>query len=258
MAPRARMSLLSSSAVACAASRRSPAATVFQAPSRPARTARAKMSLGFTGSTPDVSAVAVHDLRRHLRQELALDGVGAGLQDPAGLLNVPQSDAAGTRQGAACGDRLQDGRHVGGALALTREQGGQLGMDLEGEDERQRDGAVADVGAGALAGAGLVAAAVEDVVEHLEGKTDETAVLGERGGRLLPGAGKPGAEPAGGREQVGRLAFAAKLALRLRHRHAVGVVALQDFSLRKTHGLSLIHISEPTRLGMISYAVFCL
>src|SRR5450756_1733304 len=28
-------------------------------------------------------------------------------------------------------------------------------------------------------------------------------------------------------------------------------------SLRAT-GLSLIHISEPTRLGMISYAVFCL
>ena len=25
-----------------------------------------------------------------------------------------------------------------------------------------------------------------------------------------------------------------------------------------TWGLSLIHISEPTRLGMISYAVFCL
>src|SRR5450759_5811123 len=27
---------------------------------------------------------------------------------------------------------------------------------------------------------------------------------------------------------------------------------------RKVLGLSLIHISEPTRLGMISYAVFCL
>src|SRR5450756_2808383 len=27
---------------------------------------------------------------------------------------------------------------------------------------------------------------------------------------------------------------------------------------RQGHGLSLIHISEPTRLGMISYAVFCL
>ena len=30
-------------------------------------------------------------------------------------------------------------------------------------------------------------------------------------------------------------------------------------SIRDTvHALSLIHISEPTRLGMISYAVFCL
>src|SRR5450756_1528157 len=28
--------------------------------------------------------------------------------------------------------------------------------------------------------------------------------------------------------------------------------------LRCRRGLSLIHISEPTRLGMISYAVFCL
>src|SRR5450759_5732262 len=27
---------------------------------------------------------------------------------------------------------------------------------------------------------------------------------------------------------------------------------------RQAHELSLIHISEPTRLGMISYAVFCL
>src|SRR5450759_4297155 len=34
---------------------------------------------------------------------------------------------------------------------------------------------------------------------------------------------------------------------------------LQTFDLRTTvHALSLIHISEPTRLGMISYAVFCL
>src|SRR5450756_3060794 len=28
--------------------------------------------------------------------------------------------------------------------------------------------------------------------------------------------------------------------------------------VRHSHSLSLIHISEPTRLGMISYAVFCL
>ena len=34
-----------------------------------------------------------------------------------------------------------------------------------------------------------------------------------------------------------------------------GKVVLIDFTV---YNLSLIHISEPTRLGMISYAVFCL
>src|SRR5665648_688403 len=33
---------------------------------------------------------------------------------------------------------------------------------------------------------------------------------------------------------------------------------LRQSALRDRQGLSLIHISEPTRLGMISYAVFCL
>src|SRR5450756_2650310 len=33
---------------------------------------------------------------------------------------------------------------------------------------------------------------------------------------------------------------------------------LEDTAPRGCQGLSLIHISEPTRLGMISYAVFCL
>ena len=36
----------------------------------------------------------------------------------------------------------------------------------------------------------------------------------------------------------------------------VGVLRYRQFKYDK--GLSLIHISEPTRLGMISYAVFCL
>ena len=31
-----------------------------------------------------------------------------------------------------------------------------------------------------------------------------------------------------------------------------------DLSEAELEALSLIHISEPTRLGMISYAVFCL
>src|SRR5450756_1090464 len=37
------------------------------------------------------------------------------------------------------------------------------------------------------------------------------------------------------------------------------VICIDEKSLQLIgHSLSLIHISEPTRLGMISYAVFCL
>src|SRR5450756_302528 len=36
------------------------------------------------------------------------------------------------------------------------------------------------------------------------------------------------------------------------------VLVEADQKLCSVYGLSLIHISEPTRLGMISYAVFCL
>src|SRR5450756_2268799 len=36
------------------------------------------------------------------------------------------------------------------------------------------------------------------------------------------------------------------------------LVRLAGYRNRLVHFLSLIHISEPTRLGMISYAVFCL
>src|SRR5450759_2248188 len=42
----------------------------------------------------------------------------------------------------------------------------------------------------------------------------------------------------------------------LREQRIVEVLELVDLTNRKD--LSLIHISEPTRLGMISYAVFCL
>src|SRR5665648_1233285 len=40
--------------------------------------------------------------------------------------------------------------------------------------------------------------------------------------------------------------------------HGLPCEAVNKAKQRKIHGLSLIHISEPTRLGMISYAVFCL
>src|SRR5450756_3056822 len=38
----------------------------------------------------------------------------------------------------------------------------------------------------------------------------------------------------------------------------IPVAHLDDAKYRMFKHLSLIHISEPTRLGMISYAVFCL
>src|SRR5665648_1228196 len=38
----------------------------------------------------------------------------------------------------------------------------------------------------------------------------------------------------------------------------IEILADKNISLKKSEELSLIHISEPTRLGMISYAVFCL
>src|SRR5665647_900224 len=100
MAPSARISLLSSKATASATSRRAPASTRFHTASRPARAARAEISLGFTSWTPDASAVAVDDLGCYLLEELALDDIGAATEDRAGLPNVPQSDAAGTPQGA--------------------------------------------------------------------------------------------------------------------------------------------------------------
>src|SRR5664279_1638127 len=101
MAPRARMSDDSSRARAWDSSRRAPAATVCQMWSSPARAARAEMSLGFKDATPDVSAVPVHNASGDLVEQLAFHEVGARIEDRAGLLNVPQSDGAGTLQSAA-------------------------------------------------------------------------------------------------------------------------------------------------------------
>src|SRR5664279_4849629 len=98
MAPSARMSDDSSRVRAWASSRRPPAATVCQMWSSPAS---AEMSLGFKDATPDVSAVAVHHASGDLVEQLAFHEVGARSEDHAGLLNVPQSDGAGTFEGTA-------------------------------------------------------------------------------------------------------------------------------------------------------------
>ena len=45
---------------------------------------------------------------------------------------------------------------------------------------------------------------------------------------------------------------------RMRRHPLFSVLGLRTEGPESVRGLSLIHISEPTRLGMISYAVFCL
>src|SRR5450756_1607557 len=58
----------------------------------------------------------------------------------------------------------------------------------------------------------------------------------------------------------GRSAYIAEVLLRQAKRDRMKKVWRENFGVLKgstTWGLSLIHISEPTRLGMISYAVFC-
>ena len=153
----------------------------------------------------------------------------------ASLLNVPQSDGAGTLEGATAGDEAQRFVHLGGGGLGAREQWSEPRLRLESVDDGERDGAVAHIGARPLAGRLLVAAAVEDVVEHLEGQADEAAVLGQRSGRR----GRPAqqrAEPARGREEVGGLALTAALVLRRRDRETVRVVALDDLTLGQTDG----------------------
>ena len=52
--------------------------------------------------------------------------------------------------------------------------------------------------------------------------------------------------------------FTLKNAEIINHGPAPQLVATVDDAVTQGEHLSLIHISEPTRLGMISYAVFCL
>ena len=70
---------------------------------------------------------------------------------------------------------------------------------------------------------------------------------------MLVGAGTVRASAAG--YQVQRLEPAHYAAI---HRRLEQALADGALGVSLGLGLSLIHISEPTRLGMISYAVFCL
>src|SRR5450759_3527869 len=72
------------------------------------------------------------------------------------------------------------------------------------------------------------------------------------GGLVLTYAVKGGVEGSWPRRLIPHLVYqGAKIA-------SYAAVAIVLGALVALVGLSLIHISEPTRLGMISYAVFCL
>src|SRR5450756_2454417 len=79
------------------------------------------------------------------------------------------------------------------------------------------------------------------------GTTGERRILGLE---LAPGNDEGSAWPAFLRGLVARGLAGVRLVVSDAHRGLVAAVGEQL--------LSLIHISEPTRLGMISYAVFCL
>src|SRR5450756_2918911 len=82
--------------------------------------------------------------------------------------------------------------------------------------------------------------------------TVESDNLRDVGDRVLRQAGEPGAE-----QDVARCFGPAQVAGQGDTDDGRDVAAVEDVPL-DDHDLSLIHISEPTRLGMISYAVFCL
>ena len=161
--------------------------------------------MGSRGWTPESSAVAVDDLRRDLGEQLALDDVGAGGEDRPGILNVPQSIAAGTFEGAGLHDGAQHGVDVG---VGRRPAGGGSPPAPAGPRARRCSGSVMVPSRTSvprtLAGDLLVAAAVEDVVEDLEGEADEAPVLADGAGRLSPApeSRAPSAQAAANRSAV--------------------------------------------------------
>ena len=102
------------------------------------------------------------------------------------------------------------------------------GIEPPGEDQRQRDGAVEQVGAPRLAGPLRRTGDVEHVVEQLEGEPDLPAEGGDRPRRRA--ARGEAADPAGGLEEARRLQRAAPQVALLADRGVVGVAALGELA----------------------------
>ena len=124
------------------------------------------------------SAVALDDAVGDQVEQLALLGVEAGAVEPAlcrgDHLQGPRADLlqrAGRRRSGRRAPRRRPGR------APRRSTSRMPGSALGGQDQRQGDGAVEQVGAARLAGPLRRAGDVEDVVEELEGEADLGAEL---------------------------------------------------------------------------------
>ena len=133
-----------------------------------------------------LSCSAARRRRRRARAAAAVSASNAAPRAPASPRRPSPAPAPGpgpARRWRRSGRRAPRRRRRRGRAGRRR---GSPGSPLGGLDQRQRDGAVEQVGAARLAGALRRAGDVEDVVEQLEGEADLGAegsapVLGRRG-----------------------------------------------------------------------------
>ena len=146
----------------------------------------------------DSLAVALDDRVRDQLEQRAR-GRRAGSAGSAALASATSASARSRASSSApvAAIRSHSRSACSGPLSEARSNVGELGVALAREDQRQRDGAVEQVGAARLAGALDRAGDVEHVVEQLEGQADPARERAERVGRARRAArGRP-ARPAG-------------------------------------------------------------
>ena len=154
---------------------------------------------------PDVvlGASASTALRTAARSGVGLDRRLELVQRRLGRVGVALAPRPGRRAIApAADDPVQRRQHVAGRGAARRSPRATSASRCGGQDQRQRDGAVQQVGAQRLAGGLRVAVAVEHVVGDLEGQAERLGEAAERRpGRRRPA--RPGGRPASPRRRTG-------------------------------------------------------
>ena len=155
------------------------------------------------------------------------------------------------RVGAQQGEGLGVAHVVGEVAVEQLEQAGVLGTGgRAGDQHRQGRHALAQVGAGSLAGDAGVGRDVEDVVGELERGADDIAVLGEGLLHLGSGAAEDGAVARGGGDQRAGLAGHDVEVVLERVLAGAGLERLEDLSLDQPgEGLRLDAYGVGAQLG---------